>query len=78
MRYLKLFFKCLGLFIIAIPLGYVILIIEGGVPINPTSDDRIVIIVSAFIGTIIAFIVGVFRIKRNNGEKNDIKNIDKK
>ncbi len=78
MQYLKLFFKCLGLFIIAIPLGYVILIIEGGVSINPTNDDRIVIIVSAFIGTIIAFIVGVFRIKRNNGETNDRKNIDQK
>jgi len=68
----------LGIFIIVIPLGYLYSVITKEVQLNPSKEDWILIVVFSFLGAVVAFIIGVVRIKRNNGEKNDIKNIDQK
>jgi len=68
----------LGIFIIVIPLGYLYSVITKEVQLNPSKEDWILIVVFSFLGAVGAFIIGVVRIKRNNGEKNDIKNIDQK
>lgn len=66
--------KFIRLFLILLPVGFLTLLIEGGISLNPKKIDWIVFIFICFISTIIAFILDYYfsqkELKKNQSNKD--------
>lgn len=71
---IKFIMKFIRLFLILLPVGFLTLLIEGGIPLNPEKIDWIVFILICFISTIIGFILDYYfsqkELKKNQSNKD--------